>query len=69
MNIKNKKSIQLTISIMLALIISDIVKSVVGFNYHMSRDGLDFRILISFAIYILIFFCFISFLTNCFLIN
>lgn len=66
MNIENGKSLKVAISIMFSLIVSNIVRSFLKINYNMFRDGLDFRILISFLIFIVLFFIFYFFIDKLF---
>lgn len=48
---KNKRFSRLMFGFTIAFIISEVIRSVSGFNYNLVTDGLDFRILIDILIF------------------
>lgn len=48
---ENKWIIRGVTSFVIAMLLSDAIKTFIGFNYNPSIDGWDFRILINLAIY------------------
>ena len=52
---ETKRGLRVAISIILAVFISNIIKSMIGLDYIMQRDGLSYKLLIDFIIYISIF--------------
>ena len=55
MKYETKRGLRTAISIMLAVFLSNIIKSIIGLEYFMPRDGLSYKLLIDFVIYMLIF--------------
>lgn len=55
MKYETKRGLRTVISIMLAVFLSNIIKSIIGLEYFMPRDGLSYKLLIDFVIYMLIF--------------
>lgn len=55
---KNRQFNRSILTVIIAFIISEVIRSVTGFTYTFSIDGLDFRILISMLIFAVPYFIF-----------